>query len=282
MGISLQGIRLLARMLKDRNLSGRAVTYGVQGVEGQYADAARILKEEGYPFQALSGSEIRNDPLTEFGDTLSQQSLFRMLGFEALESIDYFPDEKPDHLLNLNEPVPETLHGRYDLVFDGGTMEHCFNVKEVLFNTVRLLKPGGLVLHANPLSGLVNHGFFQFSPTLYFDFYCENGFAEMDMKLVFAGRSLDYDPQYGYNDFMGHAAQIYFTARKVHPSGELVIPIQNAYREKFGDRKVSKAPGKPGPSLAGLKRYIGSPTLLFLLTSLRKIEKLTRLSTKLD
>jgi 2-polyprenyl-3-methyl-5-hydroxy-6-metoxy-1,4-benzoquinol methylase len=68
--------------------------------------------------------------------------------------------------LNYPEDWPE----KYDVVIDGGTAEHCFNVGQVFANILSAVRPdGGIVVHVNPLN-MMNHGFWNISPTAYADF----------------------------------------------------------------------------------------------------------------
>ena len=53
-------------------------------------------------------------------------------------------------------------------------MEHCFNVGQAVRNILEMAKVGGFVIHLNPMT-MINHGFFNFSPTFYHDFYGQNG-----------------------------------------------------------------------------------------------------------
>lgn len=62
-----------------------------------------------------------------------------------------------------------------DIILDPGTFEHCFNIGNAFRLVRECLHIGGFVIHVNPVSCL-NHGFYNFSPTLYVDFYEQNGF----------------------------------------------------------------------------------------------------------
>ena len=53
-------------------------------------------------------------------------------------------------------------------------MEHCFNVGQVMRNILMLGKVGAFIVHINPLN-YYNHGFFNFNPTFYHDFYSQSG-----------------------------------------------------------------------------------------------------------
>lgn len=101
-------------------------------------------------------------------------AVFAALGIE-LSCIDIVRSRDIERIVDLNEPLPGDLVGRFDIVFDGGTLEHCFNVGQAIRNVASAVRVGGYVVHANPLS-MVNHGFFNFSPTFYHDFYTQNGF----------------------------------------------------------------------------------------------------------
>ena len=107
---------MIARTLKDHDASGKAITFGVQGVEGQYEQIVRLLEEEDYRYSALQGKDIVTDNITQFGNSIHQKSLFNLFGYSKVESLDYFDSEKPDHVLNLNKPIPENMQCKYNLV----------------------------------------------------------------------------------------------------------------------------------------------------------------------
>jgi hypothetical protein len=102
---------------------------------------------------------------------------FQRIGFARMESLDISDFEGCTHLFDLNaEGVPERLRERFDYVYNGGTLEHVFHVPNALRNVFEMLKPGGFVTHGGPVNGWVDHGFYQFSPTLFLDYYFANGF----------------------------------------------------------------------------------------------------------
>lgn len=192
MGINYSTIRLIARTMKDLKLSGSCITLGVQGVEGRYSDIKRILIEQSYNPRELKETEIVYDAITQFGNSLHQDSFFKMLGFSKVDSLDYFSDQNPTYVMDLNEPLKQDLWNQYDMVYEGGTLEHCFNIKEVFSNITRLLKVGGRVVHHVPMTGWVNHGFYQFSPGLFYDFYSANGFVDMKALIHIYGKRSYY------------------------------------------------------------------------------------------
>jgi hypothetical protein len=101
------------------------------------------------------------------------QSLFAVMGLR-LTVLDLVASRGGERIVNLNEPLEADLVGAFDVVLDAGTMEHCFNVGQTIRNIIDMAKVGGFVLHLNPMT-MINHGFFNFSPTFYHDFYGQNG-----------------------------------------------------------------------------------------------------------
>lgn len=76
--------------------------------------------------------------------------------------------------LDLNKPLG--LKQTFDLVINHGTMEHVFNVAQFLVTMHECCKDGGLMIHDSPWTGWLDHGFFSFHPTLYYDLAAKNGY----------------------------------------------------------------------------------------------------------
>lgn len=121
-----------------------------------------------------SESILRWHGMTEFMDKVPvAHDFFGRLGIEL--SITDFREVRGDELIcDLNQPMAKEYYNQFDIVFDGGTLEHCFNVAQGVINILGMAKVNGFIIHANPLV-LINHGFYNFSPTFYYDFYGQNG-----------------------------------------------------------------------------------------------------------
>jgi len=112
----------------------------------------------------------------KFGD-YSDGFLRNFLGADSVSVIDFSSYEGADIIHDLNEPIPENLHGRFDALIDGGSLEHIFNFPIAVKNFMQLLKTGGSLFIATPANNLCGHGFYQFSPELMFRVFTpENGF----------------------------------------------------------------------------------------------------------
>jgi hypothetical protein len=100
---------------------------------------------------------------------------FARMGIEC-DFVDIVASRGFEIVVDLNQPAPAEMLGQYDIVYDGGTMEHCFNVGQVMRNIFGFAKTGGLIVHVNPIN-YYNHGFFNFNPTFYYDWYVRSGNA---------------------------------------------------------------------------------------------------------
>lgn len=244
-------LKIIIESLKNKSISGKCITYGVQGIEASYDQLLALFKIIGYDFRCLKDEEIEYDYITKQGRTVSQNVFFKMLGFCEVESIDCFPNEKPTHVLNLNNPIPLQLHEKYDMLVDGGTSEHCFNIKEVLSNAVRLLKLGGMVMHINPIAEGLCHGYYNFSPNLFFEFYGQNGFTDMEARILVVEPNLrsywfDYCPgQFLPESFYGKFALTVFLGKKAYSFKEIIIPVQQYWCDKFLPQTTNKAETYP-------------------------------------
>lgn len=111
-----------------------------------------------------------------FTDDYSEP-LFEMLGATTVDSLDYSDYEKATIIHDLNTPIPDALKNKYTAIVDGGTIEHVFNFPIAIKNCMEALQVGGHYIGITPANNTMGHGFYQFSPELFFNvFRQENGF----------------------------------------------------------------------------------------------------------
>lgn len=112
------------------------------------------------------------------------EPFFRMLGAQTVESIDMSDYEQASIIHDMNVPLPDHLKARFDLVFDGGSLEHVFNVPEALKSCMDMLRVGGTFVQLSCANNFMGHGFWQLSPELlYRVFSSENGFQVQSLLL---------------------------------------------------------------------------------------------------
>jgi len=96
-----------------------------------------------------------------------------------VDEIDASPFEGASIIHDMNYPIPGEYHQQYDFLYDGGTTEHIFDIKQCFANINDLVKPGGCVAISVPANNWLGHGFYQFSPELYYRYFSlMNGFFQ--------------------------------------------------------------------------------------------------------
>jgi len=168
MGLETNAAALLLKIRRDDVPFGRVLTLGHQHLHLEPAAYRRILARLGRPL---------TDEVPVYAD-----SLLEALGATAVEALDASTYEGATRLHDLNEPVPVSWHEQFDLVFDGGTLEHVFNFPTALKNCMQMVKPGGRFVTVTLPNNWCGHGFYQFSPELFFRALGpENGFSVVEM-----------------------------------------------------------------------------------------------------
>ena len=105
------------------------------------------------------------------------ESFFAALGARQVASLDASSFEGAAPIHDMDVPIHESLKERFSVVFDGGTLEHVFNFPQALRNGMEMLKEGGTFIQHTPANNFMGHGFYQFSPELFYRVFCEsNGF----------------------------------------------------------------------------------------------------------
>ncbi len=150
----------------------RTLTIGRQELHADALDLRAAYAECGLDLPAERAREIASGP-DRFAD-----GLFRDLGAEKLDSVDASGYEGSTLVHDLNLPLPAELHQSYSAVFDGGSLEHVFDVVQGLRNCLSAVEVGGHFVSVSPANGYFGHGFYQFSPELFQGTLSEpNGFS---------------------------------------------------------------------------------------------------------
>lgn len=110
---------------------------------------------------------------------------FEALGAKRVDSLDYSDYEQAQLIYDLNTPIPANLKNSYTVVFDGGTLEHVFNFPVAIKNCMDLLQVGGYFITITPCNNQCGHGFYQFSPELFYSVFShDHGFKVTVMYLA--------------------------------------------------------------------------------------------------
>ncbi len=260
MGIGSCTTRMILEEHKRSPFAGKVLQLGRQDIRLSIEEFKAHAQEHQVPlrttsFQQVEKADIRDTP------TIDDRSFFTALGFESVESLDASAFEKAEIIWDLNQPIPEKYHSSYDLIYDGGTLEHVFHTPIALENIFHLLKPGGRIIHHSPANNYVDHGFYSFSPTLFYDYYTANGFdieksyiTENEIDHFKPVEVYEYRPgsldHLSFGGFVGgKMLAIFFVARKKATSTGDRYPTQGHYQKTWPELNPTKDKAAIKPDL---------------------------------
>lgn len=221
MGLSINEVAILADWVARHRIAGHVATLGVPALHFTAAELASVLRDDAVG----EGRPHATD-------------LYRRLGFTQASYVDVSDYEGADIILDLGAAgiVPE-LEGAFDLVFDCGTLEHVFHLPNALRNVVHMTATGGHVLHLVLMDNGVDHGFYQLSPTLFFDWFEAAGLE------VLEAAALRFDAA----DFRASDWSVRHVRRGTFGAGELGLAGGSTSLFMVLARKNREAPEAPSP-----------------------------------
>ena len=206
--------------------------------------------------EALGGFKV-SDIAVMGDDSGFADKLFERLGAITLHSLDYSDYQGCNVVIDLNSPIPRDREQTYDALFDGGTLEHVFHFPNAIANCMRLIKEGGWFFSVTGSNNWNGHGFYQFSPELFYRVFSkENGF---EVKVMALGESGANGRLYRVEDGaeLGHRVELngrvplclVFAARRIDASVPIFeqMPYQSDYSASWdsaGTKSDSQEPGK--------------------------------------
>ena len=105
------------------------------------------------------------------------EPLLQALGAARIISLDASSYEGASRVADLNAEIAPDLENAFTTVLDSGSLEHVFDFRAAIANCMRMVAPGGHLLIVTPANNMVGHGFYQFSPELFYRVLSEsNGF----------------------------------------------------------------------------------------------------------
>jgi len=166
MGLDIQNIKLLNHCHQYGDFKD-TLTIGRQGIYVNEKQLRYLLDDP----ECILEDYCENIFIKNYGST-------------EVDSIDYSDYEKCTIIHDMNTPIPNNIQ-KYDTIFDGGSLEHIFNVNQALKNVSSLCKPGGQIIHSLPANNQCGHGFWQFSPELFLSLYSEkNGYSNTEVYIA--------------------------------------------------------------------------------------------------
>jgi hypothetical protein len=106
------------------------------------------------------------------------EPVLRLLGAQQVSSLDASDYEAPTYVCDLNLPHPGYLSQKFSLVYDGGSLEHVFNIPQALRTCMDMVRLGGTFVQLTVANNYMGHGFWQLSPETVFRVFSRvNGYA---------------------------------------------------------------------------------------------------------
>ncbi|HEY2329013.1 MAG TPA: hypothetical protein VGI63_04290 [Verrucomicrobiae bacterium] len=179
MGLDINAIQFLLSARKRGAEFGDVLMIGRQDLNVYPAKMRKILAAANVPDQFFA---------PDAPDTGFAEPVFKTLGARSIASLDASAFEGAEFVHDLNVPVGENLKQKFDLVYDGGTLEHVFNFPVALQNCMEMVRENGRFIAHTCANNWCGHGFYQFSPELFYNVFSdENGFEVERMILHVVG-----------------------------------------------------------------------------------------------
>ncbi|MFA6185081.1 MAG: hypothetical protein WC720_02900 [Candidatus Shapirobacteria bacterium] len=242
MGLTAPSLKFILLLNKKYKFKGPLLTYGNQDI---YADLKTIKKwTKEYKLPNISSKKYyKSSSLDlkqinpESKNFVHAKTFFKQIGIKESNyyDVDKFDFDKPKIIHDLEKPFDKKYNNFFNLIIDSGTMEHIFDIKSVMVNTVKITKLGGYVLYMIPANNFLNHGFYQISPTFFYDFYTANGFKIIESYITEAKptciRFHKYNQKLTNETFFNPFSRLgsVFLVKKIKNIKNIKSPTQFAY-----------------------------------------------------
>jgi hypothetical protein len=175
MGLDINSVLFLVAAHKSGACFDQVLTLGRQDLNVFPGKMVVVLERYGLPSAAFKAASA---------DTLHVEPFFHALGARTVSAMDVSDFEGAAFVHDLNQPVGSELKERFDVVYDGGSLEHVFNFPVALRNCLEMVRVGGRFFTHTCANNYCGHGFYQFSPELFYTALSEeNGFEVESMVL---------------------------------------------------------------------------------------------------
>lgn len=261
MGIDVHGLNFLRYALRKQPLQ-KVATIGRQALAISPISLARIMRSH------ISASS----------NLFCEEFLIDHLGATVVESFDFSKYEGATYVVDMNEPIQPPRE--YDTVIDFGCVEHIYNAPQALKNISLLCAAGGQIIHVLPANNFCGHGFWQFSPEVFFSLYCErNGYHDTEVFLADLKKSSRWfeviKPSGGKRAQVTSCRSLYVMCR-TKKLGQVSHDCvqQSDYLVAWDSGSVTEV--LSGGAFAALKKIIGKSSFLnILLTSVYRLVRET-------
>jgi hypothetical protein len=144
---------------------------GRQELHLNVAALARNLRDFGFAAAGKNAAQVLSE---ERGYT---EPFLRLLGANEIISFDASDFEGASCIHDFNLPIDKKFSESFTVVLECGSLEHIFNFPQAISNCMEMIKVGGTFIGITPTNNFLGHGFYQFSPEVFFRIFSrDNGF----------------------------------------------------------------------------------------------------------
>ncbi len=228
MGLVAREVKEIAELVEDVPGQRRVLSFGHPDILATPEELLPILGK----VVGTHSEAVRQDRnyLTDENIVGSAKIVFEAL-WASLDVLDIRESFGVTDLVDLNTPLPDKYKNRYTVVVDPGTSEHIFNVAQALKSAAEAVVVGGYVYHMVPLA-YWNHGYWNFSPVTFTQFYGEeNGFEVVRLEAWYGNRIIPVEPIRKFKiDNNGFKLNLLCIAQKVRAVPEITFPNQGKWK----------------------------------------------------
>lgn len=178
MGFNIKTSELLILSQQAKINYEQTVTIGRQQLNGSQILFEKLFNKYSLPQDAYQNIFRKEARYCE--------SFLKLLGAKVIDSIDASDYEQATLIHDMNNPIADVHKNKYSVVIDSGSLEHIFNYPIAIKNCMEMVREGGHFIGISPANNFLGHGFYQFSPELFYRVFSSvNGFLPIKMLLYF-------------------------------------------------------------------------------------------------
>ena len=246
MGIDKTALELilLSQNYVKRNGDDEAniLTLGRQQIHISKNDINHLLCK--YNFSSL----VNKYNVYDYSENLFTNLFEEKWKYIFVDSMDNSDYEGASIIHNLNNPFNSSK--KYQYIYDGGTIEHIFNIPQVIENIIDMLDINGLFVSITCNNNFSGHGIYQFSPEFFLSSLNEK--YGMKIESIYLGKvHTSFEEWIDVNDYKGgrnctkfddsEPVYILTIARKISNNRENLItnsPHQYSYEKIDWEKKI--------------------------------------------
>jgi hypothetical protein len=220
MGLDAAALTIIGAMSKFGRIHGTVATLGRANTFFGTRHFRRVAAQFELDISSLECRALASERFVE--------PLLKRLGAKTVESIDSSAYEGASIITDLNRPVGEHLTEEFDFLYDGGTIEHVYNVPSAIENSAKLLKSGAFFVADNTANNESGHGFYQFSPEFYYRVFPYHG-----LEILRCYLTTNRAPSQWYRVDDPHSVHGRITYLSAEPIHVFVIARKSGLRQQF-------------------------------------------------